>query len=458
LNGLVQAQVEELPEGKVRLTVEVPSHDVKHAIDHAASDLAESVRIPGFRKGKVPLPVLVSRIGKERVYAEAVESHIGGWFRNAAARARLRPIEQPDFDFELPGSGSSDWLFTATFAVQPKAEPADWTQLEVPYVEPEVPNEAVDRELESLRNAVAELAPVDGRPAQEGDTAVIDLESEAGESNRDVVVELGVGQLVPGLERELLGMSAGETKDVEFPAADGSDQKVKVTLKELKEKVLPPLDDSLAQAASEFETLLELRTDIEARLREQLEAESDGDFRAAAIDALVAASGVEAAGPLVDQRTAELWNGMIGSLERRGIAPEAYLQITGESAESLLERMREQARQSVAREIVLDAVAEKLGVDVSDDEVRELVREQAETPEEAQNALEELFAHGGAESLREDMRMRNALDRVVAEVKRIPAELAAARDKLWTPEKDKEKDTTPAETKLWTPGSKKEPV
>src|SRR6266480_1099477 len=115
-------QVEELPDNKVRLTVDVPGADVHHAVEHAASDLAESVRIPGFRRGKVPLPVLVRRVGRDRIYAEAVESHIGGWFWNAAARSRVQPIEQPRYDYELPATDKDDWRFTAEFAVQPKPE------------------------------------------------------------------------------------------------------------------------------------------------------------------------------------------------------------------------------------------------------------------------------------------------------------------------------------------------
>ena len=116
-------QVEELGDSKVRLTVEVPSADVKHAVEHAASDLAETVKIPGFRKGKVPMQVLVQRIGKDRLYAEAVESHIGGWFWNAAAQTRIRPVDQPEYGYELP-QHDAPWQFTATVAVQPKPEPA----------------------------------------------------------------------------------------------------------------------------------------------------------------------------------------------------------------------------------------------------------------------------------------------------------------------------------------------
>src|SRR6266571_6800168 len=110
--GRVQTQVEELPENKVRLTVEVPSSDVQHAVEHAATDLAGSVKIPGFRKGKVPLPVLIQRIGKERLLTEAIESHIGSWFWSAAADARVRPIEQPEYGYELPRSEDAPWAFT----------------------------------------------------------------------------------------------------------------------------------------------------------------------------------------------------------------------------------------------------------------------------------------------------------------------------------------------------------
>src|SRR5207248_768879 len=210
--------------------------------------------------------------------------------------------------------------------------------------------------------SVAELVPVEDRPVVEGDTVVVDLVTPGGEAQRDYVVELGQGRLLDELEEGIVGMRARETKQVEADLGDDSTAAIDVTVKEIKEKVLPPLDDDLARAASEFETLDELRGEIESRLREQLEAEAEGAFRAATADALVEAAKVNPDGPLV-------------------------------------ESLRESGR---------------LG------------------------------------ELRYDLRLRNALDRVAAEVKRIPAELAAAREKLWTPEKEK----TSADTKLWTPGSK----
>src|ERR1051326_4156996 len=146
--GRVEAQVEELSDNRVRLTVEVPQADLKHAVEHATSDLARSAKVPGFRKGKVPTQVLEARIGRERIFTEAVESHIGGWFLNAAASNRIRPVAAPEYDYDVPDSEDADFSFTATVSAQPKPAPADWTKLEVGYAEPEVPQEVVDGELE----------------------------------------------------------------------------------------------------------------------------------------------------------------------------------------------------------------------------------------------------------------------------------------------------------------------
>jgi trigger factor len=450
LNGQVQTEVEELPENRVRLTVRVPSHDVHHAVEHAATDLAASVKIPGFRKGKVPRQVLLQRVGKDRLMAEAIDSHITGWFWNAAARSRVRPVEQPQFDFELPARDDEDWKFTATVAVQEKAEVADWTQLEVGAVEAEVPEELVQQELDAVRATVAELVPVDGRPVGPEDTVIVDLVSPNGETRRDYVVELGRGAVVEEIEAGIPGLSAGETKEIDFEIADGTKQAVTVTVKEIKEKVLPEIDDSLALAATEFETLAELREDIETRLRGQIDEEIEAQFRADVADALVAASKVDASGPLVETRTRELLRGLARQVESRGVQLDTYLQMTGQNPDELLARLHEEATRSVARELVLEAAAEKLGIDVPDEEIEALVREQADAMgDDADQTLLQLRESGRIETLRDDIRMRNALDRVASEVKRIPRELAEARDALWTPEKEKQQ----TDTKLWTPGS-----
>ncbi len=185
-------------------------------------------------------------------------------------------------------------------------------------------------------------------------------------------------------------------------------------------------------------------------MREQIEEEIEAQFRSDVAEALVEASKVDASGPLVESRTRELLRSLARQVESRGVRLETYLTMTGQSADDLLERLREEATRSVSRELVLEAAAEKLGIDIPDSEIEALIREQAEAfDEDADDQLLRLRETGRFESLREDLRLRKALDTVASEVKRIPRELAAARESIWTP--DKEKPQT--EAKLWTPGS-----
>ncbi len=447
----MHTQVEELEEGRVRLDVEVKSADVQHAIEHAASDLAGSLKIPGFRKGRVPMPVLLARVGRERLYAEAVESHIRGWFWDAAANSGIRPVEQPQFGYELPESPDDGFRFSATVAVQRKPEVADWSRLVVPAGEVEVSDELVERELHALQLSVAELVPVDGRPPKDGDVVVLDLVGAGGEASRDVVAEVGNELLLPDVEDALRTLMPGESKAIQL-RTDEEATDVEVTLKELKERVLPPLDDELARAASEFDTLAELRSEIEGRLHEALSEVAETALREAAVDALVAASQVEISDALVASRATELLRALERSLAERGLSAQTYLGVTGQSPQELEERLLGQARQSLARELVLEAVADKLELQVSDDELREFIRGEA-GDEDPEGLVAEVWASPRREALRADLRLRRALDRVVADVNRIPTELARAREKLWTPEKEK---TEPV-AKLWTPG-RKEPA
>jgi trigger factor len=444
--------VETVGENRVRLKVDVTPDQVRHAVEHAMSDLSESVKIPGFRKGKIPTPVLVSRLGKERIYAEAVDSHIGGWFWSAASRSRVRPVSDPQYEFELPADADNAWSFTATVDVQPLPELVDWTTLEVPRAEVEVPQEAIDAEIEALRESVAELAPAGERPAQPGDTLIVDLVDSDGEAQADTVVELGGGRLAPEIESALVGASAGEAKEIAFPIADGSTSTVEITVKEIQEKVLPEIDDELARAASEFDTIGELRASIESTLREQLDAEIEAAFRISAVDELVRSSQVQPALPLVRTRATDLLTGFARSLERRGVTLEAYLAASGGSIHDLERQMVLEAAVSVARELALEALAEKAGIEITDEDVRSYIREESAAAGEAdaEGVIEDVWAHGQQESIREDLRLRAALDRLVADVTPIAPELAEARDKLWTPDKEKPE----GETKLWTPGSK----
>ncbi len=217
---------------------------------------------------------------------------------------------------------------------------------------------------------------------------------------------------------------------------------------------MPALDDELARAASEFETLDELRTDIEERLHDQLEAELDAQFRERALDAVVDTATVAGIEPLVERRAAALLTALARSLEQRGITVETYLTATGRTPEALEASTRAEAERAVRREVVLEAVADKLGIEISDDEIAELIRrEAAEAGDDPEEAVESIRERGSFDQIRADLRLRKALDVIAEDVKKIPVELAQAREKLWTPEKE----NVGSGMKIWTPGSEEKP-
>ncbi len=443
----METKVEQLDGGRVRLTVGVPAHDVAHAVSHATHDLAESVKIPGFRKGKVPMPVLVSKIGKERIYSEAIDTHLTSWFWSAANTARLRPAVFPKFDFELPTTDTDEWEFSAEFDVQPLPTPADWTKLEVPKLDVAVPDSVVSTNLEILQRGYAELVPVEGRIAKFGDVTVVDIVAPEGAAQRGLVVELGSDRLIEEIENGIRDLAVGESHDVTYEIADGTKRLATVTLTALYEKVLPPLDDDFAKAVSEFDSFDTLKGDITGSLQSDVNAEIEDRFRAAAIDALVKASDVEASPLVVDVRFRDLWNNFLESIQSRGIDPAQYLSMSGVTPEDLERRLRAEATISVGRELVIEAVADKLGIAVSEEDLRAELKEQGESDED----IEDFIANRDSSAAREHLRFRRAVERIASEVKPIAPELAEARESIWTPEKEQEQKG--AETKLWTPGS-----
>ena len=307
----------------------------------------------------------------------------------------------------------------------------------MPYAEPEVPEDIVDHELNVLRSTVAELAPVEDRPTQLGDTIVVDLEADDGGGQRDYVVELGTGRLLEELEEQLVGMASGETKQLELDRpGEEEPASIQATVKEIKEKVLPELDDELARSASEFDTLDELRAEIGERLRAQLELEADEAFRRATVDRLVEAAAPQVSGPVVDARTRGLLRELDTVMRRSGTTLDTYLQVSGDSPENLVATLREQAAASVAGELVLEAIADQLGIEVTDEEVDAAFRERFDEPEKI---IEQAREAGAYDAERETMRLARALDRVTADVERIPPEQAAAREAIWTPDKEKPK-------------------
>jgi trigger factor len=285
------AEVVNLEENRVRLDVEVPEDEVQKRMDRAIRQLGREVRVPGFRPGKAPAEVIVQRVGRDAVVQEMLKGSLGEWYSQAVAETGVQPIDDPDLDLEeVPETGNLS--FQATVQVRPKATLGDYTGLEVGKAEPEVPEDALQQQIDALRERAARLQPVE-RAAQEGDFVVIDFDGAIGGKKqrnaqaRDYLVEIGGGRLVPEFDQRLRGMSAGESVDfpVTYSDTDGRAElrgrtvDYTVTVKQVQEKVLPELDDDLAIGVSEFDTIDELRADIQRRLDENAQARVDELFR-----------------------------------------------------------------------------------------------------------------------------------------------------------------------------------
>jgi trigger factor len=458
----VNATVTELPESRVRVDAEVPAAEVEKRVAQAARALARSIRVPGFRAGKAPPPVVIKRVGREAVLDEAVRESLGGWYTAAIDAAHIVPVGEPDLDLaELPGEGQP-LRFSIEIGVRPKAELGEYKGLEVGKREPEIGDEAVAEELERLRERSAKLETVD-RPAGRGDFVVMDYLGSidgtpfAGGEGRDQMVELGSGRLVPGFEEQLEGASAGEERSVsitfpeDYGAGElaGKEAEFAITVKEIKAKDLPELDDELAAEAG-FDTLDELRADIRERMSEAQGTQIEGEFREAALDSAVKASTVEVPDALVEARARELFDQMMHSLSHQGISKEAYLQISGRGEDEIVEAGKEDAAQALRREAVLAAIVEAEGIEPTEDELLEAVGQAAEgtTPKKL---LERLESAGRLDALKEELAQRRAVELIAEAAKPITVEQAQARDKLWTPEREGEGARAGAE--LWTPGA-----
>ena len=460
----VVTTVTELPESRVRVQAEVPSAEVERRVAQAAKRLGRNIRVPGFRAGKAPPPVIVQRMGRDAVLDEAVRDSIGAWYTAAIDAARIAPVGEPELDLgDLPGQGEP-LLFSIEIGVRPKAELGDYKGVEVGKREPDVGDDAIGAEIDRLRERSARLDTVD-RPAASGDFVVMDylgtLEGEAfpGGEGRDQMVELGSGRLVPGFEEQLEGATAGDERTVtvtfpdEYPAPDlaGREAQFAVSVKEVKAKQLPEVDDDLAAEAG-FDTLDELREDIRTRATEAERTQIDSEFREAALDSAVKAATVDVPEALVDARAHELWDQMLHSLSHQGISREAYLRIAGRDESDIVDQAKPDAEQALRREAVLAAIIEAEGIEPSEDEIREAVEDAAGDGQgrvSPKKLLERLKSSGRIDQLKQDLAQRKALDLVAESAKPITIEQAQARDKLWTPGREEQGSSA----QLWTPSS-----
>jgi trigger factor len=459
--------VTELPESRVRVQVQVQPGEIEARLERKARQLGSEMRLPGFRRGKVPAPLVIQKVGREVVLEEAVRDTLGNWYADAIETAGIVPVGDPQLDLaDLPAQGAA-LEFSIEIGVLPAATLGEYKGLEVGRREVAIDEAELQREIDALRERLARLDTVE-RPAGSGDFVVVDyvgsIEGEPfkGGEGRDQLVELGSGNLIPGFEEGLEGAGAGETRTIElsFPSdyasheLAGKDATFEVSVKEVKHKQLPEVDEDFAVDMG-FDSVDELTEDIRTRLGEIDAKHVDGEFREAALDAAAAEAQVQTPDTLVQAKAREMWDRMLHSLSHRGITREAYLKITGREEEDMISELAPEAAQSLRREAVIAAVVAAERIVPSEEDLLEVIAPTAEREGvEPQKLLEDLRESGRLEDLREDLAARQAVELIASLAKPISIEQAQAREKLWTPDSGEQIEdgaAEPAAARLWTP-------
>ncbi len=487
--------ISELPDSRVRVQVQVEPQEVEARLEREARQLGQRLKLPGFRRGKVPPPLVVQRMGREAVFDETVRSSLGSWYAGAIESAGIVPVGDPSVELGDAPAHGEPFQFSIEVGVLPHAELGKYKGLEVPRGEPNVSEQAIDEEVERLRERLAKLEDVDGA-AERGDFVVIDYSaSSEGEQlpegdARDQLVELGNGRLLPDLENGLLGARAGDERTIKvaFPAdypnqaLAGSSTGFDVAVKQVKRKQLAELDEDFA-ADTGFDSIAELREDIAERLRVVEEDQIAREFRESALDEAAQQATVTVPHALVEARAKEMWERTLRALARQGVSREAYLQITARREDELLTELAPAAEQALRREAVITAVVQAEGISADDEELLDALRGvqgggEHHDPDhdhdghahdhdaEPEQLMTELRRSGRLEELREELAARKAIDLIVSEAKPIARERAAARAKLWTPEKELDQAAASGQAdaespqvasaskkRLWTPGS-----
>ncbi|WP_372790196.1 trigger factor [Paraconexibacter sp.] len=434
----VTATVTELPESRVKIEAQVASDEISRRIDQYARKLGRDFKLPGFRKGKVPPALVIKQVGREAVLDEAIRSEIGRWYVQALEASGVVPVGDPALDLgDLPADGEA-LSFTVEIGVRPVATLGTYKGVEAPKADPAPTDEQIDAEVEQLRQRMARLETVE-RAADTGDFVVMDYEGSIdgelfeGGAGRDQMVEIGSGQLIPGFEDQLKGASAGDAVTVELTFPEdyqaehlaGKAATFAVTVKEIKAKELPELDDDFASDAAGFDTMAELREDLASKLREGAEQRAENDYREAVLDAVVAQATVEVPDHLVEARAKEMWERMLHSLSHQGISREMYMQISGQDEEAVLEQAKPDAEVALRRDAVIAAVVEAEGIEPSDGDVLDILQASAARENMAVEKLrDKLEQQGRLGEIKDDLRQRQALDLLVEHATPVPAPAA----------------------------------
>lgn len=422
----MSVQVENLEKSMAKLTIEVSAEQFEAAMQKAYIKNKGRIQLPGFRKGKAPRAMIEKMYGAGIFYEDAANAIIPEAYEEAAKESGLVITSQPEIDVTQIEKGKS-FIFTATVAVKPEVTLGQYKGLKYEAPAVEVTDEEVEEELKKVQNQQARTISVEDRPVADGDIVTIDYEgfSEGkafdGGKGTDYDLTIGSHSFIDTFEEQLIGKNAGEETEVQvtFPeeyheeSLAGKPATFKVTVKAIKAKELPELDDEFASEVSDFETLEEYKSDLKAKALERKEKEAKTAKQNALVDMAVENAQMEIADAMTDTQARNMANDFAQRLQMQGMTLDQYLQYTGMTRDALVDQMKPQALKRIQNRLVLEAIAKAEDIQVSDEEIEAEMQKMADSYKMELDQVKEYLGEAGKDSLKDDLAVQKAVDLIV---------------------------------------------
>ena len=423
-------QVEKLEKNMAKITVEVPSEQFEKALTAAFNKNKSRFNIPGFRKGKAPQAMVEKMYGVEVLYEDAINEALDATYGDAVTESGLEVVSRPEIDVVQVEKGK-ELIYTATVAVKPEVTLGEYKGIEVEKASAEVTDEDIEAELKKVQEQNSRLITVEDRAVEDGDQTVIDFEGSVdgtpfeGGKGEDYPLPIGSHSFIDTFEEQLIGKNIGEECEVhvtfpeEYHAKElaGKPAVFKVTVKEIKRKELPELNDEFAGEVSEFETLEEYKNDVKSKLSLKKQKDAATENENHVVDKVVENAQMDIPEPMIDSQVNNMVNDYARRMQSQGLSLEQYMQFTGMTIETLKEQMKPQAVKRIQTRLVLEAIVKAENITVSDEAVEKEIADMAESYKMEVAQIKEYMGENGIEQMKEDLAVQEAVDFLVAEAK-----------------------------------------
>ncbi len=416
-------QVEKLEKNMAKLTIEVSAEDLEKAIEKVYQKQKKQISIPGFRKGKVPRMMVEKMYGKEVFYEDAANDLIPEAYDKAVDECEEDIVSSPKIEVTQI-EGGKPFIFTATVALKPEVKLGEYKGVKIEKIDREVTEEDVMAEINRERDNNARNITVEDRPVKDGDMTVLDFEGFVdgvafeGGKGEDYPLTIGSNAFIPGFEEQLIGAEIGKEAEVNvtFPEnyhsedLAGKPAVFKVTVKDIKEKELPELDDEFASEVSEFETLAEYKEDVKKKLTERKTANAKSIKENAAVDAAIANATMEIPDAMLETQAQNLVDEFATGMRRQGLSMEQYLQYSGNTEDSMIEQMKPRALKQIQTRLVLEAVAKAENIQISEEDTEAELKKMAENYKMELDEIKKLMDDSQIKAMQEDLAVQRAID------------------------------------------------